>query len=286
MMKHFLTENLTENLTANLTEKTTNFSRIQSRFYGTSAATSLTGSPVFWPLLLLLSACGGGGGGGGGGGPTTSGTATAPETAPAQEPKPAQEPASAPAQANKQGYVYDGPIVGAVVWVDVDGDGVLDKSIDAHVGKTNKQGWFEGKVGTQNENKRYIVDLTKAMDLGADGQVGGSGENEDRKMSEYGVWLAPEGATVISAFTHLLATEVLTLAEINSALPGFNPLTENPYNHNAAFYALNPQKKIVHEQARTALPRLTKAILDNEKATKANAQKIQTNAEKIQNLED
>ena len=105
-------------------------SRTEGRKGPHQASTSLTPYGMsFW--ALILAACGGGGGGGGG--PTTAGT-----------------PAPASSQSeSRSGHVYDGPVKGAGVYVDVDNDGRLNKAVDHFVATTNVRGYIATNASLQ-----------------------------------------------------------------------------------------------------------------------------------------
>ena len=105
------------------------------------ASTSLTPYGMsFW--ALILAACGGGGGGGGG--PTTAGT-----------PAPASPTTASSQSVSRSGHVYDGPVKGAGVYVDVDSDDRLNKAVDHFVATTNGQGGFSGSVPLQHAGNRW-----------------------------------------------------------------------------------------------------------------------------------
>ena len=220
------------------------------------ATTSLTPYGMsFW--ALILAACGGGGGG-----PTTS----------------APAPAAQPQMLQRSGNVYDGPVRDAGVYVDVDGDGRLNKQIDYFIGRTNASGNFSGAMPAQHQGKRYIVDLTGATDLGDDGREGGTGVNADRELR--GTWLAPEGASVVSALTHLIATGITTRQQVESAFPNFDPLVDNPYG-----LELTPQKSEAYAAVREALPGITRFIEENRDLINENAKKIRGLETTVANLE-
>lgn len=231
---------------------------LRTALMGKYAATCLSGPPVFWPLVLMLAACGGGGGGGGA--PTTSGAKVA---------SPAESTSA------KSGFIYDGPIEGANVYVDVDGDSELNKKIDVFVGRSNKQGQFKGNVPTQHTDKRYIVDLTGAVDHGEDPDS--DLDNQDME----GIWLAPVGSTMVSAITHLIATGFTTVGQVQDAIPNFNPLTDNPYST-----PVTPAKKVAFDKAKAILPALTKVVQDNRKDIDQNARDIAANRTSIDTLKD
>jgi hypothetical protein len=215
----------------------------------------------FW--ALILAACGGGGGGGGG--PVALTAAVQPEEAP-------------PEKLTREGYVYDGPVKGAVVYVDVNDDGQLNPGIDEYVGTTTSTGEFRGSISARNNGKRYIVDLTKANDLGDD-KI--EGTEDDQDLSEFGIWLAPEGASVVSALTHLIATGVYNELEVKSTFPGFDPLRDNPYKQG-----LSPEKEAVFEIVRKALPGITRLVKENKELIQKNTLKIERNSEDLRALKD
>jgi hypothetical protein len=210
----------------------------------------------FW--ALILAACGGGGGGGGG--PVASTATVQPE------------------KLTREGYVYDGPVKGAVVYVDVNDDGQLNPGIDEYVGTTTSTGEFRGSISARNNGKRYIVDLTKAKDLGDD-KI--EGTEDDQDLSEFGIWLAPEGASVVSALTHLIATGVYNELEVKSTFPGFDPLRDNPYKQG-----LSPEKEAVFEIVRKALPGITRLVKENRELIQKNTLKIERNSEDLRALKD
>ena len=220
------------------------------------ATTSLTPYGMsFW--ALILAACGGGGGGGGGG-PTTAG--------------------APPEKLQREGYVYDGPVKGARVYVDVDGDGQLNPGIDEYVGTTDASGAFRGSISARNSGKRYIVDLSRAKDLGDD-KIEGTADDQD--LSGFDTWLAPEGASVVSALTHLIATGFYQEQEVRSTFPNFDPLRENPYNEG-----LTPEKEKAFEVVRKALPDITRLVERNSDLIRENARRIERNSEDIGALKD
>ncbi|MEX0504074.1 hypothetical protein AB3X55_10805, partial [Alphaproteobacteria bacterium LSUCC0719] len=203
----------------------------------------------FW--ALILAACGGGGGGGGG--LDTAGTSTPVKLEP------------------RSGHVYDGPVKGAVVYVDSDGDGELNTEKDHRVGTTNEQGAFSGSIPVNLVGKRYIVDLSSATDLGDDGQ---EGTEDDQDLSGFGIWLAPQGASVVSALTHLIATGVMTKDDIQSTIPGFDPLVDNPYAPAPA--EQSPEKQQVFEKVRKVLPTITNLVEKNRDVIKRKSESGET----------
>ena len=217
------------------------------------ATTSLTPYGMsFW--ALILAACGGGGGGG----PTTAG--------------------APPEKLQREGYVYDGPVKGAVVYVDSNDDGQLNPGLDEYVGTTDASGAFRGSISARNSGKRYIVDLSRAKDLGDD-KIEGTADDQD--LSGFDTWLAPEGASVVSALTHLIATGFYQEQEVRSTFPNFDPLRENPYNDG-----LTPEKEKAFEVVRKALPEITRLVERNSELIRENARRIERNSEDIGALKD
>ncbi|MGB2028320.1 MAG: Ig-like domain-containing protein, partial [Candidatus Puniceispirillaceae bacterium] len=220
------------------------------------ATTSLTPYGMsFW--ALILAACGGGGGGGGGGRPTTAGASQ---------------------MLQREGYVYDGPVKGAVVYVDADDDGQLNPGRDEYVGTTDSSGAFRGSISAQNRGKRYIVDLTRAKDLGND-KIEGTADDQD--LSKFGTWLAPEGASVVSALTHLIAKGVYKEQEVKSTFPGFDPLRDKPYKQG-----LTPDKEKAFEIVRKALPGITRLVKEHSDLIEENTRRIERNSEDLEALKD
>ena len=126
-------------------------------------------------LALILSACGGGGGGGG--------TAT-----------------PAPTTFNVSGRLYDGPISGAKIYIDVNDNGEIDDA-DLLIGTTDSLGAYaRADIPNAHKSKNLIADLTDAVDIGPDLNLNDDSDNEDVS----GIWLAPAGSKVISPLTHYI----------------------------------------------------------------------------------
>ena len=239
------------------------------------ATTSLTPYGMsFW--ALILAACGGGGGGGGG--PQTSNSQSQEQPAPQPQQQPDPQPQQA-AMVQRTGHVYDGPIRGAVVYMDVNGDGALDSG-DEFVGVTDSTGRFSGSISVVNADKRYLVDFRAALDLGDDGI---EGTDDDRELSRFDVWLAPKGANVISALTHMIAQNTMT-PEIQQVLdqrfPNFDPLQHNPFGETE-----NEALRAEFQQLRQFLPMLTDIVDKNRDLIEENARKIKGLETTVTNLE-
>ena len=166
------------------------------------------------------------------------------------------------------GYVYDGPIKGAIVYKDVNGDGVLDAR-DEFVGVSDSSGRFSGSISTVNADKRYIVDLRAAIDLGDDEREGTA---DDRDLSQFGIWLAPKGANVVSALTHMIAQGTMTQTirdALEQQFPLFDPLQHNPFG-----VAANGVQDDQFKALRKWLPILTDIVYENRALINEHAQKI------------
>ena len=117
-------------------------------------------------LALILSACGGGGGGGG----SSTNSATSAST-------------------TISGRLFDGPISGAKIYIDMNGDGTINEG-DLHVDTTDSNGAYE--IPNAHANKKLIADLTNATDI------------DDPNTALTGTYRAPAGSKVISPLTHYL----------------------------------------------------------------------------------
>ena len=154
-------------------------------------------SPV---LALLLAACGGGGGGGGfrSSEPTVS------------------------------GFVFDGPVSDAIVFIDVNNNGRFDSG-DVRIATTASDGSYSRDIDDipeEHRGKALSVDLTGATDVGIDP----NSTMDDRSTS--GVWRAPVGSTIISPLTELMVATGQSEAQIASALglSGIRITTHNPFD--------------------------------------------------------
>lgn len=162
-------------------------------------------------LPLALAACGGSGGSGGG--------TSAPLPAPPPPPPPPQ---------TIQGTVFDGPIEGASVFRDENGNGVQDN--DEPFAVSNANGQFEIVEGTGDLVSLGGVDTITGFDF------------SDFQLT------APAGARVISPITTLLNNandagdfaDKIGLSALDQLDPSFDPLTYSPFDPaNAANADLN-----------------------------------------------
>lgn len=143
-----------------------------------------TGLDGLTPLLAAaLAACGGGGGGG---------------SPPADTPRLSGDGDDPPPH-NR--HLFDGPIAGATVFVDMDNDGVADRD-EPQFGPTGADGGFY--LPDQYDNRQLIAVLDNARDA-------------DRPNEALeGQWLAEAGSEVISPLTHILVTTDLSQADLRA----------------------------------------------------------------------
>ena len=145
---------------------------------------------------LALAACGGGGGGGG---------------------------SSPIVVADYDITVYDGPISGASIYVDENGDGKIDDG-DRLLGETNDAG-IVSVPGTAR-GKALIADLEGAIDT----------DNPNEVLGDI-IWRAPAGSVVISPLTELLveAGDEAELLLDELGLSGLDVTSYNPFDaHDAS----------------------------------------------------
>ena len=125
------------------------------------------------------------------------------------------------------GSVVKGPLEDALVFIDVDADGEWDPEIDSEQVRTDATGAFEVEVYIPDGSNPEIVAVS-------------DGTARDASSGEYltdGTTLsAPEGATVVTPMTTLVAEAGLKAADVAAALglpDGVDPLTYNPYADTA-----------------------------------------------------
>ena len=165
------------------------------------------------PLMAVaLASCGGGGGGG-----------------------------STPARA-RSGVVVNGPIEGAKIYLDADGDRRLDPDRDLLVATTNNRGEFTVANAPQGyDSMMLFAELSEAMDTRA----------PNTPLSGY--WRAPAGSTVVSRITDAMV-RLDAVDEVKQLLRE-DPTRYNPYKDPA-------------EPVSTALNTLSAWIRDNPSASK------------------
>lgn len=173
---------------------------------------------MLWTLgAVALVACGGGGGGGGSRRPTVV----------------------------KEGIVFDGPLSGAHVYLDADGDGQASEG-DIFIGKTDQAGEFSGTVPAEHATKSLYALLDGATDIG-DPAIEGD------EVSVEGIWRAPSGSTVISPLTELVVEagdEAPLLLDELDIPDGIDVTTFNPYS--AQGQQSNDRQKVLDAGRRIA----------------------------------
>ena len=89
------------------------------------------------------------------------------------------------------GRLFDGPISGAKIYIDVNEDGLVSDGDYLLDDETDTDGRYEGEIPPEHAGKPFVADLTGARD-------------EDRNVEVSGVYTAPAGSKVISPLTHWL----------------------------------------------------------------------------------
>ena len=178
------------------------------------------------PLLALaLEACGGGGGG--------------VVASNSDDPDP---PVGGSGPITRSGWVLDGPILGARVYVDADSNGILSPG-DIQIGdRTNADGYYSGTIDSQYENELLLVDLSGATDLG-DPNVEKDKYEKDFTTGDF--WRAPADSRIISPLTHVLTYGGVHVDGVPiDKRPNEIDITEfNPYADNT--YTLEELKIII-----------------------------------------
>jgi hypothetical protein len=152
----------------------------------------------FW--ALILAACGGGGGGGSDGPVTNNSLVT--RDPPGNEPVTGSNPSTASdesATASLAGRVVDGPVEGAGVYLDVNGNGRRD-ALDPLVGTTNRGGYYVSTVKLSETGHAIIADLSGAVDHGFDLAT----DADNRTFPANTEWRAPSDASIVSPLTEML----------------------------------------------------------------------------------
>ena len=137
---------------------------------------------------LLLAACGGGGGG----------RTSAPSS---ENPQGAQN-----TDINYRGRVFDGPIVGADVYLDVDKDGTKSAG-DYFLGKTDDNGNYAANGPAEYDDRPILVEM-----------VPGAYDKDAPDTPLRGLWRAPAGSTIVSPLTDIILSHGFSLVELNTAL--------------------------------------------------------------------
>ena len=158
-------------------------------------------NPSLTPILALaISACGGGGGG--------SSSSEPPRIAGGNN-NGNDDP---PPPNNISGRLYDGPVAGANVYIDVDENGQIDAEIDHFISRTDETGQYAGHAPEAHKDKPLIADLNGATDKGKDL----TSDHDDTPTS--GFWRAPAGSKNISPMTELMLAADKTEAEVAKLL--------------------------------------------------------------------
>ena len=162
-----------------------------------------------------------------GGGPTTSAPAA---------------PAGQQRKISISGSLYDGPIEGAAVYIDVNrnrrvdaGDYLIDEATDS-------EGNFDGEIPERYGNFPLIADNRGATHHG------------DSNVTLPPFFVTPAGSRVISPITHIVELRVVTKAEVDAhpLFDEFRPFTHNPY--------LSPVTHPYSNLIKAFLPELTALI--------------------------
>mgnify|MGYP001244018899 CR=1 FL=1 len=143
------------------------------------------------------------------------------------------------------GAVVKGPLEDALVFIDLNGDGDWDEGVDSEQVRTDATGAFSVDV--------YIPDgVTPEIVAVSDGTA------RDASSGEYltdGTTLsAPEGATVVTPMTTLVAEADLSAEDVAAALglpDGVDPLTYNPYADTATAADALAVEKVAHQVMNT-----------------------------------
>lgn len=159
--------------------------------------------PSLTPLLAAsLAACGGGGS-------SSSSSSSEPPRIAGGNNNGNGDP---PPPNNISGRLYDGPVAGANVYIDVDENGQIDAEIDHFISRTDEMGQYAGHAPEAHKDKPLIADLNGATDKGKDL----TSDHDDTPTS--GFWRAPAGSKNISPMTELMLAADKTEAEVAKLL--------------------------------------------------------------------
>lgn len=103
-----------------------------------------------------------------------------------------------------EGRVYDGPIVGARVYFDVNRNGELDIGTDIYIGETDRNGRYSGSEDSAHADKPILALLDGAHDTDA----------PDAPLN--GLWRAPAGSKNISPLTEVLVTAKISQEDLRN----------------------------------------------------------------------
>ena len=177
-------------------------------------------------IALMLAACGGGGGGGTP--PVTSGN---PPPATSGTPPPATSDNNAGASIRKTIWVYDPPVGGAPIFVDLNGNLRVDNGDLRLQGATDSTGKVTVEIPVKYRDKMLLADLRDKANLQHNGALTSD------------VWAAPANSDVISVMTTLLVHAGGASEDMKALLhgteektSGFDPFHHNPYDTTEKSY--------------------------------------------------
>ena len=143
------------------------------------------------------------------------------------------------------GNVVKGPLENALVFIDLNDNGVWDEGVDSEQVRTDATGGFSVDV--------YIPDgVTPEIVAVSDGTARDASSGE--YLSDGAMLSAPEGASVVTPMTTLVAEADLSAADVAAALglpDGVDPLTYNPYASDVDAASALQVEKAAHQVMNT-----------------------------------
>ena len=143
------------------------------------------------------------------------------------------------------GAVVKGPLEDALVFIDLNDNGVWDEGVDSEQVRTDATGAFSVDV--------YIPDgVTPEIVAVSDGTARDASSGE--YLSDGAMLSAPEGASVVTPMTTLVAAADLSAADVAAALglpDGVDPLTYNPYASDVDAASALQVEKAAHQVMNT-----------------------------------
>ena len=140
------------------------------------------------------------------------------------------------------GRVFDGPVVGARVYADVDGDGAVSDG-DFFIGTTDDMGAYRNDdVPSEHLTSPIIALLDGAIDIG-DPTIDGD------EVEVSGIWRAPVGSRIISPLTELLVRDAGAFERFSEVIniPSDLDITQyDPYDRDGERIGTNND---VHKEA-------------------------------------
>ena len=187
------------------------------------------------------------------------------EVPPPSEPRnapPADEPRPDPGGSRESsvgvsGSLYDPPIIGARVYVDVNRNRIVDKEDYLLDDSTDASGGFNGTVPIRYVHLPLIADNRGASHDGVE---------NDKKLPYF--FVAPPGSKAISPVTHIIELSVVSKTEIENHVlfAEFRPFDDNPYDTR--------KTHIFSNRIEEFLPELTQAIFDTTEVTRNKAGEV------------